>query len=131
VRALVLASVAVLLAGPAAAAARDAAHRQVLVELSAVLGESHAIRQACEGREDQFWRAPMLRLLEVEAAPLDFTNDLKGAFNDAYSSALDAYPACSPRSRQAEAEAAARGRALARRLSQSVAAPVPVSREAR
>jgi uncharacterized protein (TIGR02301 family) len=122
VRAPILALVLLLAAVPAAARTGDAAHRQTLIELAAVLGESHTLRQACEGPDDQFWRARMLRLLEVEAPPAELLSDLKGAFNDGFSDAHEAYPACSARTRDAEAAAAARGRTLARGLTGAVRA---------
>lgn len=129
--ALVTTLVLALSAGPAAARPRDAAHQRTLIELAGVLGESHALRQACEGPEDQYWRARMLRLLEVEAPAPELLADLKGAFNDGYADLRAAFTACTPRSRQAEAAAAARGRALARRLTQAVITPPPAASDER
>ncbi len=111
----------------AGAQARDVRQRQLLVDLAGVLGESHALRQACAGADDQFWRARMLRLLEVERAPVPLEGELKAAFNDGYMARRRDFPTCTPLARQAEAAAAARGRGLARRLSQSVGEPAPDS----
>ena len=107
------------------ARARDGRQQQVLVELAGVLGESHALRQACAGADDQFWRARMLRLLEIEQAPAGFEGELKAAFNDGFMARRRDFPACTPLARQAEAAAAARGRSLAGRLSQSVVGSAP------
>ena len=53
---------------PAFAQERSIEMRESLVSLARVLGESHALRQACEGGEDQFWRSRMNRLVETEQA---------------------------------------------------------------
>jgi len=115
--------VVALAAGPAAAQGRGD-HRQTLADLAMVLGESHALRQACAGPQDQFWRGRMLRLLEVEAPGPDLERELKDAFNAGYAERQAAFAACTPRARQAEAAAAARGRVLAGRL-RPAARPAP------
>ncbi len=38
-----------------------------MVDLAYVLGQSHALRQACSGADDQSWRGRMQELLRVEA----------------------------------------------------------------
>ena len=73
---------------------------------------SHALRQACQGEADQFWRDRMYRLIETEQPDQGFERRLKDGFNAGYANARAAYPACSPVSRKAEARAAQRGRAL-------------------
>ena len=66
-RALVPALAALLLTAPsplpAHAQEREPADRQRLLDLAYALGQSHALRQACEGAGDQFWRARMMRLI--------------------------------------------------------------------
>ncbi|QUD87595.1 TIGR02301 family protein [Phenylobacterium montanum] len=100
------------LAAPALAAERSAEDRQALADLAYVLGQSHALRQACEGQADQFWRTRMYRLLQAEQPDPVLEHRLKDSFNTGYAAAQSAYPACSPQSRRAEARAAERGRAL-------------------
>ena len=46
---------------------RTPAQRQALTDLAYVLGQSHALRQACLGAQDQFWRGRMLRMVDAEA----------------------------------------------------------------
>jgi len=106
-------------AGPAWAQDRPPAERQALVDLAYVLGESHALRQACRGEGDQFWRTRMIGLQEIEQPDDSLQRRLRAAFNTGYSSARTAHPACTPQSRAAEAEAAAEGRSLALRLAGS------------
>ncbi|MFT4252340.1 MAG: TIGR02301 family protein [Caulobacter sp.] len=117
--ALVLAAPA-LAPVPASAQDRAPAERQRLLDLAYAIGQSHALRQACEGAGDQFWRARMVRLTEVEQADQAFDGQLRDRFNGGYAAAQAAYPECGPESRRAERQAALRGRALASKLSQTV-----------
>ncbi|HEY3697564.1 TIGR02301 family protein [Phenylobacterium sp.] len=107
-----------LLAAPAAAEAPPADHRETLAALAEVLGQSHALRQACAGPDDQYWRARMMRLMEVERPQGDWKAELTGAFNAGYTSRRRLFPVCTPASRRAEMTAAARGRGLAGKLTQ-------------
>lgn len=111
-----------LLAPPVVATAQDRApaERQRLLDLAYAIGQSHALRQACEGAGDQFWRARMVRLTEVEQADKAFDIQMRDRFNGGYAAAQAAYPECGPESRRAERQAAQRGRALASKLSQTV-----------
>lgn len=101
---------------PAAAQDRSPALRQALLDLGYVLGESHALRQACRGETDQHWRSRMIRLIDLERPDVGLQGRLQQSFNTGYASARGAHPACTPASRRAEAEAAVRGRGLAVRL---------------
>ena len=101
-----------LLAAPAVAAERTAEQRQALADLAYVLGQSHALRQACAGQSDQFWRTRMQRLIATEQPDQGLERRLKDGFNAGYAAAQSAYPSCGPQSRRAEARAAERGRAL-------------------
>jgi uncharacterized protein (TIGR02301 family) len=101
------------LAAPALAQERPPDQRQTLLELAYVLGQSHALRQACSGPHDQYWRGRMTDLLAAEAPEAAFAVRLRTAFNNGYVATEAAYPACSPASRRAEAKAGAHGRALA------------------
>lgn len=118
---------AVLLAatGPAQAqdGGRDGGRQGGLVALSRALGESQALREACEGRKDQYWRSRMMRMLSVEQADGVAGGPLTAAFNAGYAQAREAHPECGPDSRRAEVDAAVRGQELAVRL----AGPAPGS----
>ena len=106
-----------LAAGPAAVAQeRSPPQRQVLGDLAYAIGESHALRQLCNGATDQYWRDRMLRLTQVENADAAFDALLRERFNVGYAAGQAAAPVCGPASRRAEAAAAARGEALARQL---------------
>ena len=97
------AAVAVLaLVAAAQAQERSPAERQGLVDLARVLGESHALRQACEGPRDQFWRSRMQRLLAVEAADQGLKTRISVAFNAGYGSGRSLFPKCTDAA-QAEA----------------------------
>lgn len=109
-----------LVAAPVLAQERDARERQRLLDLAYALGESHALRQACEGESDQYWRARMVRLTEVEQADQAFDVQLRERFNTGFAARRSEYPTCDDASRKAEQQAARRGQALAQRLSQSV-----------
>ncbi|MDB5457728.1 MAG: hypothetical protein JWP92_3313 [Caulobacter sp.] len=119
-RRIVLAACLVALAAPAAAQQRLPEDRRRLLDLAYVLGESHALRQACAGQGDDYWRARMTRLAQVEQGDPDFDAGLRERFNSGYETGRDAAGPCGPASRKAEREAAGRGQALARGLSQAV-----------
>jgi len=110
---------AVLVAGPALAQERPRDQRQRLLELAYALGESHALRQACEGEDDQYWRARMARLIQVERPGQGLEAQLEERFNAGFDARRGAYPACDEATRKAEAQAARHGRALALNLAQS------------
>jgi uncharacterized protein (TIGR02301 family) len=95
---------------------RPPSDRQLLLELAHTIGEAHAIRQVCEGPQDQFWRGRMLSMLEAEDADFAFSERLRAAFNNGFLERQYAHPACNRLTREAESEVAARGQALARRL---------------
>lgn len=105
------------MAAPAMAQDRTPAERQSLVDLAYVLGESHALRQTCRGEADQYWRARMIDLVELEAADTGLERRLRTAFNTGFSSARAEHPKCDEASRAAAARAAGQGRSLASRLS--------------
>lgn len=109
-----------LFASPLLAQDRDAGERQRLLDLAYTLGESHALRQACEGEADQYWRARMVRLTEVEQADQAFDVQLRERFNTGFASRRSEYPSCDDASRRAEQQVARKGQALARKLSQSM-----------
>lgn len=118
-------------AAPLASAAQERApeERQRLLDLAYALGESHALRQVCQGDTDQYWRSRMVRLTEVEQADQAFDVQLRERFNTGFASRRSEYPLCDEASRKAEQEAARRGQALSLKLSQSMRATAkpPVS----
>jgi uncharacterized protein (TIGR02301 family) len=105
--------------------ARGPAERQALVDLAYVLGQSHALRQACAGVRDQHWRQRMETLVATEQPDPAFSRRLAESFNTGFAATLSAYPRCGARSRRAEAAAAARGEALATSLTAPVAEDDP------
>jgi uncharacterized protein (TIGR02301 family) len=104
---------------------RTPAERQTLTDLAYVLGQSHALRQACAGPADQFWRQRMSALVTTEAPDPVFDRQLRTGFNTGFAAAQSAFPRCSPEVRRREAAAAARGRALAASLTGPVAVDDP------
>ena len=98
---------------------------QTLIDLAYVLGESHALRQACSGLEDQYWRERMQDLVRTETPDLDLDRRLKTAFNTGFVAGQSAFPVCGRASRREEARQAAKGRALASSLTGSIANSAP------
>src|SRR6478752_8174544 len=107
-------------AGPVLAQDRGATERQSLLDLAFTLGESHALRQVCQGEGDQYWRSRMVRLTEVEKADQAFDAQLRERFNTGYAARQGQFPQCDDASRQAEQLVARKGQALAAKLSQSM-----------
>jgi len=104
----------ILAATAAHAADRTPAQRETLVSLAYVMGQSHALRQLCEGPQDQFWRSWMGRLLESEAQDDAFDRRMRETFNTGYAAAQARFPQCSAGSRAEAGRLARRGRALSR-----------------
>jgi uncharacterized protein (TIGR02301 family) len=115
-----------LIAAPAFAQDRTPTQRQALVELAYVLGQSHALRQACMGAEDQYWRERMTRLVATESPDTAFDTRLRDSFNAGFSTSQSQFPACGPESRAEEARAAAHGKALASTLAREMAGDQPL-----
>ncbi|MES2724835.1 MAG: TIGR02301 family protein [Pseudomonadota bacterium] len=111
---LTLALAAVAL--PVLAQDRSPAQRQSLVDLAYVLGESHALRQACAGPEDQFWRTRMMNLVSNEKPDAALDGRLKESFNTGFASRQTEFQSCGPASRRAELAAANHGLDISRRL---------------
>ena len=102
--------------GWAAAQERAPPAREQLAQLAHVLGESHALRQACAGADDQYWRSRMQSLLDVEASDERLRKRLAEAFNAGYGAAQALYPSCTAAARQQSQRLARTGRALANAL---------------
>lgn len=105
---------------PVLAQERDAAERQRLLDLAYTLGESHALRQVCQGETDQYWRSRMVRLTEVEQADQAFDAQMRERFNTGFASRRSEYPICDEASRKAEQQISRKGQSQAQKLSQSV-----------
>ena len=105
-----------MIATPALAQERGPAERQILVDLSYVIGEAHALRQTCSGEGDQFWRNRMLTMLEAEDADRSFSERLRAAFNGGFIARRQMHPVCVRETRAAEDQVSAKGQDLARRL---------------
>ena len=123
--------VAILSAGGSALAQdRGPAERQTLLDLAFTLGESHALRQVCEGGDDQYWRSRMVRLTEVEKADQAFDAQLREKFNVGFAARQGEFPACDDASRQAEQAVARKGQALSAKLARSMRTQVPADQAA-
>jgi uncharacterized protein (TIGR02301 family) len=106
-------ALALVLAAPALAQERTPAQHQTLTDLAFVLGESHALRQACQGAADQYWRERMSRLLQTETPDEAFDRSLRESFNTGYAAAQAQFPDCDARSQAEAVQVARRGAALA------------------
>jgi uncharacterized protein (TIGR02301 family) len=112
-RRLAIAAMIAALASGAAAQERSPAQHQIISDLAYVLGESHALRQACEGASDQYWRDRMSQMLQAETPDEAFDRVLRENFNTGFSAAQAQFPTCDERSRAQAASIARRGAALA------------------
>lgn len=108
----------ILAAGSVSAQDRGAAGRQSLLELAWVLGQSHALAQAC-APDDQAWRARMTRLIAVETPDQALEARLAEQFNAGFAAARARFPTCGPDSKAEAARIARRGRGLAAALSRT------------
>ena len=108
------------IATSALAQEREPDERQRLLDLAYTLGESHALRQTCEGLNDQFWRSRMVRMTEVEQADQGFDAQMRERFNTGFAARQGEFPLCDEASRKAEQQTARKGQALALKLSQSI-----------
>ncbi len=110
---------------PALAQERSPAERQTLVDLAYVLGQSHALRQACKGRGDQYWRSRMQQLVATEQPDGPFDRRLADSFNDGFVAEHQAFQACDAAGRREAARVADKGRELSVTLSAGVAEDEP------
>ena len=110
------AAFALLCSEAAVAQDRPPPGRQALVDLAYALGESHALRQACQGAGDQYWYSRMLRVLDVEAPDEPLKARLTLSFNTGFNGAKASFPTCSPAAQSEAARVALRGRSLSDNL---------------
>ena len=124
---MVLLCAALTITTPAHAHAQDRApeQRQALTDLAYVLGESHALRQLCEGPMDQYWRERMRQLVKAEAPDAGFERRLNTAFNTGFIAGQSTFAGCGHASRREEERLAERGRALAASLTGTMAMDDP------
>lgn len=109
-------ALALAAATPTAAQERSPELRQVVIDLARVLGESHALRQVCFGTGDQHWRTRMTSLVDNEQADDLFAKRLQASFAAGVAAGRAAHPDCTSVTREAQAQAAERGRELAVQL---------------
>jgi len=124
-RALALFLILASAVSPVLAQDRAPDDRQRLLDLAYTLGESHALRQACQGPDDQFWRSRMVRLTDVEQADQAFDARLRDRFNVGFAAGQAEFPTCDATSRKAEQLAARKGQGLALTLSRSMRPTAP------
>jgi uncharacterized protein (TIGR02301 family) len=117
-------------ASEALAQDRNPVERQKLLDLAFTIGESHALRQLCEGSDDQYWRSRMVRLTEVEKADQAFDAQLRDKFNTGFAARQGEFPQCDDASRRAEQQVARKGQVLAAKLSQSMRTRTPADQAA-
>ena len=110
---------------PAVAQERSPALRQSLVDMAYVLGEAHALRQACNGPRDQYWRSRMQRMVETEQPDLAFDRRLRESFNTGFVTRQGGFPDCTPATARALSGVLAKGQVLAARLARARAEPSP------
>lgn len=88
-----------------------------IITLSETLGKAHSVRVVCNGRNDQYWRSYMQRLLELEAPyPGGLRRSLVNGFNAGFSTGDARHHACDSAAVAAEKTYAEEGRALTNRL---------------
>ena len=104
-------------AAPAIAQERPPAERQTLIDLAYALGESHALRQACAGDGDQYWRGRLMEVAEAEGAGAAFSGRPTQALTSGLPTRQTEFPSCTPASKRAELVVARKGQSLARQLS--------------
>ncbi len=124
-RAIVPVLILTLIAGPLAAQDRSPTLRQTLVDLAYVLGESHALRQACSGKQDQHWRMRMIALVAAEQPDANLDRRLKESFNSGFATRQSQNSGCTVAVRRSEAQTMGRGRLLSERLAAAKVASAP------
>ncbi len=88
-----------------------------VIALSETLGKAHSVRAVCNGRNDQYWRSYMQRLLELEAPYQGgLRRSMVNGFNAGYSSGSAVHEVCNTEAVAAEKVYAGEGLALTNRL---------------
>ena len=107
---MIVAALALLLAEAAPA------ERPGLDDLAYALGEAHALRQACRGGADGYWRVRMSGVLDAEEPGKERRTQLVERFNAGFAAAKASHPACDDETKAALAETLSRAAPLARGL---------------
>ena len=88
-----------------------------VISLSETLGKAHSVRVACNGRDDQYWRTYMQRLLELEAPYQGgLRRSMVNGFNAGFSTGRAYHELCTQETVDAEKTYAMEGQLLANRL---------------
>lgn len=88
-----------------------------VIALSEILGKAHAVRLTCNGRDDQYWRGYMQRLLELEAPYQGgLRRSMVNGFNAGFSVAQSTYSVCDGSAIAAEKDLARSGKKLTNAL---------------
>lgn len=88
-----------------------------VVTLSEVLGKAHAVRTVCNGRNDQYWRDYMQRLMDIEAPYRGGLRDsMVNGFNAGFSVGSARHQVCDNATVAAEKTYADEGRTITTRL---------------
>lgn len=88
-----------------------------ILQLSAILGRTHAIHVVCNGRSDQYWRNRMSELLELEAPEEGpWRQTLIERFNTAYEDQQSETQQCDAAAKDAFKGLANDGRRLSEEL---------------
>lgn len=88
-----------------------------VVTLSETLGKAHAVRVICNGRNDQYWRGYMQRLIQLEAPYSGgLRTSMVNGFNAGFSTGSAIHTSCNAETIAAEKTYAATGRDLTRDL---------------
>ncbi len=121
--------VVLTLAAASPVVAQDASARLAsLPGLARVFGELHHIRRLCEPeREADVWRDRMKRLIDLEQPSYELREQMVGAFNDGYSTAVERFPVCDADAEGYAASRASTGAAIVA----SLAAPLYAAASAR
>lgn len=97
-----------------------------LVQLSKVLGQTHAIHVSCNGRADQYWRNQMYALLELEAPEEGHLKDtLVNAFNSGFESEQKISTICDIEARARFSALARDGQSISEELNTEISNPIP------
>lgn len=95
-----------------------------LVQLSEILGQTHAIHVSCNGRADQYWRNQMYALLELEAPEEGQLKDtLINAFNSGFEAEQKISPLCDIEARTRFSVLASEGQKISEALNTQISNP--------
>ena len=88
-----------------------------VISLAETLGKAHAVRVVCNGRNDQYWRSYMQRLLELEAPYQGgLRRSMVNGFNAGFSTGSSLHQVCDSVTVAAEKTYATTGRDLSAAL---------------